>query len=194
MPSNFYAVLGRMKYINRWGLMRSVRNENLSEHCLDTAFFAHMLVIIHNKKFGGALSPEHAAVCAMFHDASEIITGDMPTPVKYFNPEIRSAYKTAESAAQAKLASYLPDEFREDITQYIEFESREPDYAPFVKAADKLSALAKCIEERGMGNREFKDAEQKTRGAIHALNLPAAEYFLDEFMDAFALTLDEQGQ
>lgn len=192
MTSKFYAVLGRMKYINRWGLMRNTHSENLSEHCLDTAFIAHALVIIHNRKFGGALNPEHAACLAMYHDASEIITGDMPTPVKYYNPEIRSAYAAAESAAEQKLIGYLPDYMREDIAPLIAHEDDE--YIPFVKAADKLSALSKCIEELKMGNREFADAEQSTRAAVRALALPAADEFLDTFMQAYSMTLDEQGR
>jgi len=190
MNSNFYAMLARMKYINRWGLMRNTRNETLSEHCLDTAFIAHALVIIHNRKFGGNLNPEHAACLAMFHDASEIITGDMPTPVKYFNPEIRQAYQVAEEAACDKLIGYLPDYMKEDIAPLILQDDSE--YHPFIKAADKLSALAKCIEEMGMGNKEFADAEKSTEAAIKALNLPAADEFLKIFMKSYGMTLDRQ--
>ena len=190
MNSNFYAMLARMKYINRWGLMRNTRNETLSEHCLDTAFIARALVIIHNRKFGGNLNPEHAACLAMFHDASEIITGDMPTPVKYFNPEIRQAYQVAEEAACDKLIGYLPDYMKEDIAPLILQDDSE--YHPFIKAADKLSALAKCIEEMGMGNKEFADAEKSTEAAIRALNLPAADEFLKIFMKSYGMTLDRQ--
>ena len=190
MNSNFYAMLARMKYINRWGLMRNTRNETLSEHCLDTAFIAHALVIIHNRKFGGNLNPEHAACLAMFHDASEIITGDMPTPVKYFNPEIRQAYQVAEEAACDKLIGYLPDYMKEDIAPLVLQDDSE--YHPFIKAADKLSALAKCIEEMGMGNKEFADAEKSTEAAIKALNLPAADEFLKIFMKSYGMTLDRQ--
>ncbi len=162
----------------------------MSEHCLDTAFIAQALAVIHNRKFGGSLNPEHAAVLAMFHDASEIITGDMPTPVKYFNPEIRSAYQAAEESACRRLAECLPEEMREDIAPYI-FGENDEEYHPFVKAADKISALAKCIEERGMGNREFKDAEKASVDAIRKMGLPAADYFLDTFMGAYGMTLDE---
>ncbi len=192
MQSNFYAVIGRMKYINRWGLMRNTRNENLSEHCLDVAMIAHALVIIDCRLFGGNLNPEHAACLALYHDASEIITGDMPTPVKYYNPEIRSAYAAAESAAEDKLVSYLPEYMREDIAPLISHSSDE--YTPFIKAADKLSALIKCIEEIKMGNKEFADAERSTRAAVEAMNLPAANEFLATFMNAYTLTLDEQGK
>ncbi len=190
MNSNFYAMLGRMKFINRWGLMRNTRNETLSEHCLDVAFFAHALVIIHNKKFGGNLNPEHAACLAMFHDASEIITGDMPTPVKYFNPEIRQAYQAAEEAACDRLVGYLPDYMQEDIAPLIL--QKDEEYYPFIKAADKLSALAKCIEERAMGNKEFADAEKSTENAIKALGLDAADEFLKVFMKSYGMTLDRQ--
>jgi len=190
MNSNFYAMLARMKYINRWGLMRNTRNETLSEHCLDTAFIAHALIIIHNRKFGGKLNPEHAACLAMFHDASEIITGDMPTPIKYFNPEIRKAYKDAEKAACDRLVGFLPDYMKADISPLIMQEDEE--YMPFIKAADKLSALSKCIEEKGMGNKEFADAEKSTEAAVKALNLPAADEFLKVFMKSYGMTLDRQ--
>lgn len=190
MASNFYALLARMKHIDRWGLMRNTQRESLSEHCLDTAFIAQALVVLHNRRFGGNLNPEHAAVLAMFHDASEIITGDMPTPVKYFNPEIRSAYQAAEDSACQRLIDCLPEDMREDLTVYLHGEQDEV-YRPFVKAADKLSALAKCIEERGMGNREFKDAERQTVRLIREMQLPAADAFLDTFMEAYGLTLDE---
>ena len=194
MKSNFYGMLARMKYINRWGLMRNTRNETLSEHCLDTAFIAHALVIIHNRRFGGSLNAEHAACLAMYHDASEIITGDMPTPVKYFNPEIRTAYKAAERAACERLVDYLPDYMKEDIAPLIMQGEPDEEYFPFIKAADKLSALAKCIEEKGMGNKEFSDAEKSTEAAIRALKLDAADEFLDTFMASYGLTLDRQNK
>ena len=194
MESKFYAVLARMKYINRWGLMRNTRSENLSEHCLDTAMIAHALIIIHNRRFGGTLNPEHAACLAMYHDASEIITGDMPTPVKYYNPEIRAAYAEAESAAQERLIGYLPEYMREDIAPLIVHGESDAEYQPFIKAADKLSALVKCIEERKMGNSEFADAENATRDAIRAMKIPAADEFVNTFMRAYSMTLDEQGK
>lgn len=194
MESKFYAVLARMKYINRWGLMRNTRSENLSEHCLDTAMIAHALIIIHNRRFGGTLNPEHAACLAMYHDASEIITGDMPTPVKYYNPEIRAAYAEAESAAQERLIGYLPEYMREDIAPLIAHGESDSEYLPFIKAADKLSALVKCIEERKMGNSEFADAENATRDAIRAMKIPAADEFVNTFMRAYSMTLDEQGK
>ena len=193
MASGFFAILSRLKYINRWALMRNTQTENLSEHTLDTAFIAHALVVIDNKRFGGNLNPEHAAVLAMYHDVTEIMTGDMPTPVKYFNADLKKAYKVAEKSAGEKLISYLPDDMQEEIGCYINPCEKDADYAPFIKAADRLSAIAKCIEERNTGNREFLSAEKAQIAALKAMNIPAANVFLEEFMPAYTLTLDEQG-
>ena len=193
MASGFFAILSRLKYINRWALMRNTQTENLSEHTLDTAFIAHALIVIDNKRFGGNLNPEHAAVLAMYHDVTEIMTGDMPTPVKYFNSDLKKAYKVAEKSAGEKLISYLPDDMQEEIGCYINPCEKDADYAPFIKAADRLSAIAKCIEERNTGNREFLSAEKAQIDALKAMNIPAANVFLEEFMPAYTLTLDEQG-
>lgn len=193
MASGFFAILSRLKYINRWALMRNTQTENLSEHTLDTAFIAHALVVIDNKRFGGKLNPEHAAVLAMYHDVTEIMTGDMPTPVKYFNADLKKAYKVAEKSAGEKLISYLPDDMQEEIGCYINPCEKDADYAPFIKAADRLSAIAKCIEEKNTGNREFLSAEKAQIDALKAMNLAAANVFLEEFMPAYTLTLDEQG-
>ena len=188
MSSQFYALLARMKYIDRWGLMRNTRRENLSEHCLETAFIAQALVVLHNRRFGGDLDPEHAAVLAMFHDATEIITGDMPTPVKYFSPEIRTAYQAAEEAAADRLVASLPEDMREDLAPYIRGDDAV--YRPFVKAADKLSALAKCLEEAQMGNAEFRDARASLEEAVRGLGLPEAELFMELFLSGYGETLD----
>ena len=193
MASGFFAILSRLKYINRWALMRNTQTENLSEHTLDTAFIAHALVVIDNKRFGGKLNPEHAAVLAMYHDVTEIMTGDMPTPVKYFNSDLKKAYKVAEKSAGEKLISYLPDDMQEEIGCCINPCEKDADYAPFIKAADRLSAIAKCIEEKNTGNREFLSAEKAQIDALKAMNLAAANVFLEEFMPAYTLTLDEQG-
>ena len=193
MASGFFAILSRLKYINRWALMRNTQTENLSEHTLDTAFIAHALIVIDNKRFGGKLNPEHAAVLAMYHDVTEIMTGDMPTPVKYFNSDLKKAYKVAEKSAGEKLISYLPEDMQEEIGCYINPCEKDADYAPFIKAADRLSAIAKCIEERNTGNREFLSAEKAQIDALKAMNIPAANTFLEEFIPAYALTLDEQG-
>lgn len=187
--SHFYAMLSRMKNINRWGLMRNTRNENLSEHSLEVAFIAHALAIISKNKFGKNINPDFVAVVAMFHDTSEIITGDMPTPIKYYNPEIKKAYKSIEIIAENKLISMLPDYFVDDITSVY---NADNETMLLVKAADKLSALIKCIEELNMGNKEFNEAKNATEKSLMALNLPEVDVFVNEFLESFYLSLDEQ--
>ncbi len=187
--NHFYAMLSRMKYINRWGLMRNTRNENLSEHSLEVAFIAHALAIISKNKLGKDINPDTVAVAAMFHDTSEIITGDMPTPIKYFNPEIRKAYKDIEEIAENKLISMLPEYFTNDMYNIYNTDS---DTMLLVKAADKISALIKCIEELNMGNKEFIDAKKSTEKSLTALNLEEVNIFISEFLDSFYLSLDEQ--
>ena len=189
MNYHFYAMLSRMKNIYRWGLMRNTKSENLSEHSLEVAFIAHALAIINNQKFGGNVSPEKAAVAAMFHDTSEIITGDMPTPIKYYNPQIKEVYKQIESVAEDKLISYLPDYMRQDIAKIYKETSR--DIKILIKAADKISAYIKCLEEIKMGNSEFTVAAESTKNAILALNCPEANVFLEDFIKSFSLCLDE---
>ncbi len=191
MKNNFYAVMSRMKNIYRWGLMRNTRRENLSEHSFEVAQIAHALAIINNKRFGGEVDPNFTAVAAMYHDSSEIITGDMPTPIKYYNDEIKGAYKQIEKAAEKQLREMLPDDFKDD---FLKIYSPEGYTARLIKAADKISALIKCTEELNMGNREFEVAEKSTKKAIKDMNLPEAEVFMKEFMPGFALSLDEQGK
>lgn len=191
--SHFYAMLSRMKYINRWGLMNNTRYENLCEHSMETALIAHCLVLIHNKRFGGNLNPERAALLALYHDSTEIITGDMPTPVKYFNPVIREAYKDIENAAADKLVAMLPDDFKEDMEGIIKMNTAQDDkLKKYVKAADKFSALIKCISEIRMGNNEFIKAKESTERAIHSMNMPENDIFEAEFLPSFSLSLDEQ--
>lgn len=191
--SHFYAMLSRMKYINRWGLMNNTKYENLCEHSLQVAMIAHCLVLIHNKRFGGDLNPERAAVLAIFHDSTEIITGDMPTPIKYFNPEIKNAYKEIENTAADKLISLLPDDFQEDFEGILKMQGKNDEKIDkFVKAADKFSALIKCIDELRMGNAEFSKAKETIENAIHNMNMPEAEVFEEEFLPSFYLSLDEQ--
>lgn len=189
MASHFYAMLSRMKNIYRWGLMRNTRNENLSEHSLETAYIAHALAVIRNRRFGGKLDANYIAAAAMFHDTSEIITGDLPTPIKYLNPDIKKAYKNIEQTANDRLISMLPQDLRPDFEALYNFDEQT---AAIIKAADKISALIKCTEELNMGNREFSAAESSTKKAIKELGLPEAEVFLEEFMPSFSLTLDEQ--
>ena len=190
MSYHFYAMLSRMKNIYRWGLMRNTKQENLSEHSLEVAFIAHALSVINNKKLGGSVNPEKTALAAMFHDTSEIITGDMPTPIKYYNPEIKSVYKQIEAVAEDRLISYLPDYMKEDIAAV--YKDRPEDAARLIKAADKISAYIKCLEELKMGNREFSVAADTTLKAITAMKCPEADIFMSDFIPSFNLSLDEQ--
>ena len=192
MNARFFAVISRMKYIDRWALMRNTITENISEHSLETAFIAHALAVIRNKRFGGNVSPERCALLAMYHDVSEIITGDLPTPVKYYNPAIRSIYNEIEQNAADRLLSYLPEDIREEYLPLLKPDESERELWRIVKAADKISALIKCIEERRMGNDDFITAEKSTLEAVHAMELSEAEVFLNEFIPAYTLTLDEQ--
>lgn len=189
MSYHFYAMLSRMKNIYRWGLMRNTKQENLSEHSLEVAFIAHALAVIHNRRFGGNIDANKIATAAMFHDTTEIITGDMPTPIKYYNPEIRTVYKQIESVAGNRLLDMLPEDLRGDFESFYTFDEQTE---RFVKAADKLSALIKCIEELNMGNREFSAAKDASLKAVKAMNLPEANVFLEEFIESFSLPLDEQ--
>ena len=188
MPSHFYAMMSRMKNIQRWGLMRNTRYENLSEHTLEVAFIAHALAIIKNRRFGGSVDANAVAVSAMFHDTSEIITGDMPTPIKYYNTSIKNVYKEIEAVAEERLISLLPQDLRDDFNPIY---NPNDETAVLVKAADKISALIKCIEERNSGNQEFRSAEAATLKSIKQMNLPEANVFLEEFLESYSLTLDE---
>ncbi len=192
MDSKFFAVISRMKYINRWALMRNTINENISEHSLEVAFIAHALALIRNKRFGGSVNAERCALLAMYHDTTEIITGDLPTPIKYYSKEIKGAYDEVETKAKDTLISYLPDDLREFYEPLLAHTEEEAELWKLVKGADKLSALIKCIEERKMGNSDFVSAEKATVEAIHKLNIPEVEVFMEEFIPAYGLTLDEQ--
>lgn len=190
--SKFFAVVSRMKYINRWSLMRNTITENISEHSLETAFIAHALALIRNKRFGGNVDPERCALLAMYHDTTEIITGDLPTPVKYYNSDIKGAYDEIEKKAEDTLLSYLPDDLREYYEPLLSPTEEEKELWQLVKGADKLSALIKCIEERKMGNADFLSAEKSTLKAVQKMDIPEVKVFLDEFIPAYGLTLDEQ--
>lgn len=192
MKKNFFAVISRMKYINRWALMRNTIQENLSEHSLETAYIAHVLAVMRNKRHGGNVSPERCALLAMYHDCTEIITGDLPTPIKYYNPEIRDAYGEIEENAKNKLLGYLPDDLKEDYEPLFVPTEKEKELWQLVKAADKISALIKCLDERNMGNNDFVKAESSTLAAIKKLGCAEADEFLEEFLPAYGLTLDEQ--
>lgn len=191
--SHFFAMLSRMKYIDRWGLMRNTRRENISEHSLDVAVIAHALAVLRNTRFGGDVSPERAALLAMFHDTPEIVTGDLPTPVKYYSAKIRSAYREVELGAQQKLLGMLPKDLEPAYRPLIiQDDPSDAELLPLVKAADKISAVIKCVEERRMGNSEFKKAEETLLASLATMNLPEAGCFLKEFLPSYSLTLDEQ--
>ncbi len=192
MNSGFFAMLSRMKYISRWALMRNTEQETLSEHSLETAMIAHALAVLRNTRFGGSVNAEKVALLALFHDATEIITGDMPTPIKYYSPELRSMYGEVEQAAGEKLLSMLPDDLTEQYRDLLLPDESSEEHR-LVKAADKLSALIKCMEERKAGNMEFARAEETTRAAVERMNIPEVSVFLEEFLPAYALTLDELG-
>lgn len=195
MPNDhFYAMLSRMKYINRWGLMRNTREENISEHSLDVAILAHALAVLRNRRFGGNVNAERAALLGLFHDTTEILTGDLPTPVKYYNPQIREAYREVERVAQARLLSLLPEDLRPDYQSLLGPTQQEQELWGLVKAADKLSAVIKCVEERRMGNAEFEQAEAALRKSLREMELPEADCFMEEFLPSYSLTLDEQEQ
>ena len=190
--NNFYAMLSRMKYINRWGLMCNTITENIAEHSLETAIVAHSLAIIGNKYFGKNIDANRVAVLAMFHDSTEIITGDLPTPVKYFAPDIREAYKKVEETAANNLLNGVPDKLRDEYEGILKENEEERKLWKYVKAADKISALIKCVEEKRMGNLDFEQAEKATLAHIEELNMEEADYFVENFLPAYSLTLDEQ--
>ena len=180
-----------MKYINRWSLMRNTSAETLSQHSHEVAAVAYVLCVIGNKRYGKNYNAERAALLGLYHDMPEIVTGDLPTPVKYFNPEIKEAYKKVEAVASEKLLATLPEDLRDAFDFiFIENES-DKELWKIVKAADKLSALIKCIEERKAGNMEFSKAEASTLESINNMNMPEAEDFIKDFLPAYELTLDQ---
>lgn len=192
--SKFFAFIARMKLIKRWALMNNTIKENIAEHSLQVAMFAQMLVVLHNKHFSEdekLLNPETAAVIAMYHDVTEVITGDMPTPIKYFNKGISKTYKEIENLAAVKISNMLPEDIRGSFSKYILVNNEYKEYEPYVKAADKLSAFVKCIEEIRMGNDEFEKAKQTIKHSLSVMNMPEVDMFIETFIPAFSLTLDE---
>ena len=195
MEYNFFATISRMKYIERWALMRNSRNENLSEHSLEVAMIAHALCVIGNVRYDKDLNADRAALIGLYHDSSEIITGDMPTPVKYYNPEIKEAYKQVETIAEYKLLEKLPNDLRPVYEEILKGSTGNEDryMRRLVKAADKLSAYIKCIEEEKAGNTEFTTAKATIEKAIEKLKkeLPEVDDFVKEFIPPYGKTLDE---
>ena len=180
-----------MKLIKRWSLMKSVSDENIAEHSTQVAQIAHALALIKNRMFGGELDADRIATAALYHEASEVLTGDLPTPIKYYNPEIRKSYKAIEKIANDKLLTMLPTELREDYKELIEVQSDSYEHR-LIKVADKLSAYIKCIEEMRSGNKEFAKAEKTLKKEIDTyLDLPEVKYFCDTFIPTFKKTLDE---
>ncbi|MBO6259331.1 MAG: 5'-deoxynucleotidase [Lachnospiraceae bacterium] len=186
----FFAMMARLKWIDRWALMRNSEEENLSEHSLQVAMLSHVLCVIGNKRFGKNLDAEHAAMFGMYHDVSEILTGDMPTPVKYRNKTIKGAYKQIEDDANESLLTLLPEDIREEYRKVLFPEDEFAYEVKLVKAADKISAYIKCLEEKKAGNDEFADAEQSTLESIKAMELEEIDVFLEEFLPAYKKTLD----
>ena len=190
MASEFYALLGRMRYITRWGLMRNTFSENIAEHSYQTAVLAHALALIRRDVLKlPTPDPDRCAVAALYHDASEILTGDLPTPIKYYNPEIKTAYKQVERVAGERLLNMLPPELRASYEHDV-LEDDEA-LAPIVKGADKLSAHIKCLEEQKAGNTEFDTAARQTWEAIQAMDRPELNWFVEHCLGAFALNLDQ---
>ena len=190
MNYSFFAMISRMKYIDRWALMRNTERESLDSHSKEVAVIAHALAVIGNKRFGKNYNPDRAAVLGLYHDAHEIITGDMPTPVKYQNDDILVAFKAVEDSANEKLLNKLPEDLREEFSSLLTGENEDAELLVLIKAADRLSALIKCIEERKAGNTEFKEAEKSTLKRIKKMNVPEADVFLNEFIPAYEQTLD----
>lgn len=191
MAYHFFAMVSRMKYIDRWALMRNTRQENITEHAHEVAVIAHALAVLRNRRFGGRADASRAALLGLYHDLPETLTGDLPTPVKYHSQEIRSAYQSVEAAACARLMNMLPEDLRADYEPFFFPSQEDAQLWQLVKAADKISALAKCMEEEKAGNHEFARAKAALEKAVHALGLPEAECFLAEFLPGYALTLDE---
>lgn len=192
MKYNFYAYMDRMKYIRRWQLMRSVREENIMEHSQSVALLTHALAVIRNKVFGGHADVGKAVLYAVYHETAEVMTGDLPTPIKYFNRGILGEYKELERQAGEKMLSMLPDELREEISPYVLSDGESEEYK-LVKAADKLSAYIKCLEELRSGNSEFAHAKKSIEAELKGRGMPEIDYFMEHFIDGYSLTLDELG-
>jgi len=188
---NFFAMISRMKYINRWSLMRNSRPENLSEHSLEVAVVAHALAVIRNTRCAGSLNAERAALLGLYHDAPESLTGDMPTPVKYHSEQLRNAYRSVEDNACHTLVDMLPAYLAQYYAPFFFPEKADAELWQIVKAADKICALIKCIEEKKAGNTEFEKAAESLQKAIAALHLPEADIFMSDFLPAYAKSLDE---
>ena len=188
--NHFFAYLSRMRFINRWALMRNSYTENIAEHSAQVAQIAHALALIKNRMFGGNLNVDRIATAALYHETSEVLTGDLPTPIKYYNPEIRSSYKSIEKIANQKLISMLPEELRADYLELIELDESSYEHM-LVKAADKISAYIKCVEEQKAGNTEFESAALQTMASMKDMGRPELDWFIEECLPAFSLNIDQ---
>jgi 5'-deoxynucleotidase len=189
--SHFFAYIARMKFIQRWGLMRNTCPENIQEHSLQVAMIAHGLALIRNRLFHGTIDAQRTAVLALYHDVSEVITGDLASPIKYFNPEIKTAYHEIEIVAKHKLLDMLPEELKADYQPLLFTRDDDREHLEFIHAADKICAYLKCLEELKAGNQEFSRAEKAIRTEIAKLRLPEVTYFMEVYVPSFSLTLDE---
>jgi 5'-deoxynucleotidase len=189
--SHFFAYLSRMRFIRRWGLMHTTYPENIQEHSLRVALIAHALAVIRNRLFQGTVDAERTAVLALYHDASEVLTGDLPAPVKYFNPDIKTAYKSIEAAAARRLFEMVPETLQRDYEALLSPSDTDALHHQLINAADKLCAYLKCLEELAAGNQEFSKAEKALKATVEQIDLPEVRYFLKTFAPSFRLTLDE---
>lgn len=187
---SFFAFLSRMRHIYRWSLMRNVTRENIMEHSLQVAMIAHGLALINNRIFNGNINPERVTLLAVYHDCNEAITGDLPTPIKYFNPDIQDSYRNLENVSKEKLLTLLPEQLQEDYRKVLFFDENSPE-GRLVKAADRICAYIKCVEELKAGNGEFQKARQAIRKRLEKIDLPEVKYFMEHFIENFSLTLDE---
>lgn len=189
--SHFFAMMSRMKYIQRWALMRNSYPENISEHSLEVGLLAHALAVIGNRRLGRRYAAERAALIGLYHDCTEILTGDMPTPIKYYNRDTKDAFKHVEHEAAEQLLGLLPQDLRGDYESLFFVQEGEEELFRLAKAADRISALIKCMEEEKTGNREFVSARASIEQRLHAMELPEVEIFCREFLPAYEKTLDE---
>ena len=190
--NHFFAYMARMKYIKRWGLMKNTQEENIQEHSLQVAMIAHALAVIKNTLFGGCADENRVAVMAMYHEASEVLTGDLPTPIKYYNADIKDSYKKIEAVAEAQIFSMLPQELQPAYRPYL-LQETDAGERSIVKAADKICAYLKCVEETSAGNKEFEIAKKTLLASVTENAAPETIYFMEHFVPSFSLTLDEMG-
>ncbi len=188
--SHFFAFLSKMKYINRWGLMRNTESENIQEHSLEVALIAHALAVIKNTLYQGKTDPNRTAVLALYHEIGEVIVGDLPAPIKYYNVAIHQAFSEIENKAREKIFNMLPDELKSNYREVV-FQNGAEDEIELIKAADKISAYLKCLQELKHGNKDFEKAKNSLKKHIEEIRLPEVKYFMEKFLPSYSLTIDE---